>query len=204
MTASMGNMPLWAKYASGGAGLGAASQFGGQGVNDFLWGTDFSKMDTMSPEQIQQLQQILQSLSQDGQLGQGYGQSLSGLQEMLDPSSAAMQRFEAPHLQQFEQQTIPGIAERFAGAGAQGGALSSSGFGQSLSSAGSQLQTQLAGMKSGLQQQAMRDLMQQYQGMSGQALGAQSFGYKQPQQGFVPQMLSAFAQGAGKATMGGF
>jgi len=173
-------------------------------IADWLFGTDFEKMPTMTKEQTALLNQILASLGQEGQLGQAYGQGLGGLQEMLDPSSAAYQRFEAPYMQQFQQETIPGLAEQFAGAGAQGGALSSSGFGQALSSAGANLQTQLAGMKSGLQQQAIRDIMQQYSGMAGMGMGAQPFGYKAPQEGALMKFLAAFAQGAGRGATGGF
>lgn len=196
------NIPLWMKYFGGGAGLGAASQFGGKGLNDFLFGTDYEKMDVLSPEQQNLLNDILGSLG-GGQLGQAYGQGLSGLQEMLDPSSAAYQRFEAPYLQQFEQQTVPGLAERFAGAGAQGGALSSSGFGQALSSAGANLQTELAGMKAGLQQQAIRDILGQYNKMAGVGLGTSAFGYKQPQQGFLQQLLAAYASKGFPGLQGG-
>ena len=118
------------------------------------------KFEQFTPEQQQLFQRIMQMTGEGSDLDQGYGDSISQLQEYLDPSSAAYQRFAAPYMQQFEQETIPGIAERFAGQGAMGGALSSSGFGQALSSAGSNLQTQLAGMKTDLQRQAMNDLMQ--------------------------------------------
>jgi uncharacterized phage infection (PIP) family protein YhgE len=151
------------------------------------------KFQQYTPEQEQALSGLMQMLGQEGQLGQGYGQGLSGLQEMLDPSSAAYQRFEAPHLQQFEQQTVPGLAERFAGAGAQGGALSSSGFGQALGAAGGQLQTQLAGMKAGLQQEAIRDILSQYRGMLGTGLSAQPFGYSY--QPGSPGLLSEAVRG---------
>ena len=192
-------------YASGGALGGAAmNKFAPKGLMDFLFGTDFEKMDTMSPEQKQFFESIFGQLGEDGQLGQAYGQGMGNLQEMLDPSSAAYQRFEAPYMQQFNQETVPGLAERFAGAGAQGGALSSSGFGQALSSAGSNLQTQLAGMKSNLQRQAVGDIMSQYNSMAGMGMGAQPFGYKQPQQGFLPQMMAAGAKGAASAFSGGF
>ncbi len=178
--------------ALGGA-LGLLGGFGGGGQKDKM-----RQFETMLPEQKKQLLQYLQMLGPQGQMGQGFQQGLGGLTEMLDPSSAAYQRFEAPHLQQFEQQTVPGLAERFAGAGPMSGALSSSGFGQSLGAAGSQLQTQLAGMKAGLQQNAIRDIMSQYQGMSGQAMGAQPFGYTyQPgSPGFGQSMLTGWA-GAG-------
>jgi hypothetical protein len=197
----MNNQDYMAMFTSGYGAGPAAKKIGGQGLMDFLFGTGFQKMDTMTPEQQQFLSQIMSQLN-DGQLGQGYVQGLSGLMGMMDPSSAAYQRFEQPYMKQFNEQTVPQLAERFAGAGAQGGALSSSGFGQALSSAGSQLQTSLAGMKAGLQQNAIRDILNQYKSMAGIGLGAQPFGYQQPQQGFVPGIFNSFAQGAGKA-MGG-
>lgn len=179
----------WGAAIGGVLGL-LGGGFGGKGKKD-----QFRQIETMSPQQKQILSHLAQMLGPEGQMGQAYGQGLGGLQEMMDPSSAAYQRFEAPHLQQFEQQTIPGLAERFAGAGPMGGALSSSGFGQSLGAAGSQLQTNLAGMKAGLQQQAIRDILQQYQGMTGQALSAKPFGYTyQPgSPSFGQSMLTSWA-----------
>ena len=150
----------------------------------------------MTPEQQAQLSQLLQLLAPEGQLGQGYQQGLAGLLEMMNPSSEAQQRFADPYMQQFEQQTVPGLAERFAGAGATGGALSSSGFGQALGGAGAGLQTQLAGLKSQLQGSAIKDILGQYQGLSDRALGASPFDYyQQPgQQGLGTSLLQGYAQ----------
>ena len=158
---------------------------------------------TLNPQQQQLLEQILSMVGGGGQLGEAYGDSLSQLQEYLDPTSAAYQRFAAPEMQQFEQETVPGLAERFAGAGAMGGGLSSSGFGQALSSAGGQLQTRLAGMKAGLQQQALRDIMGQYGQLSQQGLGTQPFGYtyQQGSPSLAESMLQAYA-GAGFPGLG--
>ena len=131
---------------------------------------------------------------------------MGGLQQFLDPSSEAYQKFADPYMRQFEQQTVPQLAERFAGAGAMGGALSSSGFGQALSSAGANLQSELASMKTGLQRQAISDMMQQYQSMLGQGLGAQPFAYTKPTEGFLQNLLSGLAQkgaSAGLAYLGG-
>ena len=61
-------------------------------------------------------------------------------------------------MQQYEQHTIPGHAERFAGMGGMGGGLSSSGFGQSLSSAGGNLQSLLAALKSSLDRMQLKAL----------------------------------------------
>jgi hypothetical protein len=169
------------------------------GIWDTLFGSQgkTEKLPTMNPQQLEQLQQIMQMLSPEGKLGQGQAMSLDRLMEMLDPSSEAQQRFADPYMQQFEQQTVPGLAERFAGAGATGGALSSSGFGQALGGAGAGLQSQLAGLKSQLQQSAMKDLMGQYQNLSQTAMGAQPFAYQQQpgQQGLVQGALQGWAGG---------
>ena len=159
------------------------------------------QLPTMNPEQEQQLQALLQMLSPQGQLGQAQSQGLEQLTQLMDPSASAYQRFAQPYMNEFEQQTIPGLAERFAGMGANSGALSSSGFGQALSSAGAGLQSNLAGMKSELQQQAIRDIMQQYQGLTGQALGQKPFGY-QHSQGGPGLMGSALAGYASKGFPG--
>jgi len=116
----------------------------------------------------------------------------------MDPSSQAVDQFAQPYMDQFNQQTIPQLSERFAGmGGGMGGGLSSSGFGQALGAAGGNLQTQLAALKAGLGQQAAQSLMGQYGQMSGQALGKSPFGYMHQQgtQGFLPQALSAYMQG---------
>jgi hypothetical protein len=161
---------------------------------DFLFGKEdkVKKLESLSPEQKQILQQLLGNIQGLGGQG-GYGQAINLLQQYLDPNSEVYGNFEAPYRQEFEQQTIPNIAERFAGAGAQGGALSSSGFGQALGAAGANLQTNLAQMKSGLQRQSIQDILGQYSTMTGQGLGIQPFAYynKPGHQGFLPTALSS-------------
>tara|TARA_R110002126_G_scaffold103876_1_gene237057 strand:- start:1803 stop:2513 length:711 start_codon:yes stop_codon:yes gene_type:complete len=176
--------------AVGGLFGGLTGGFGGGSKPEQM-----QQLPTMSPEQQQQLQQLMQMLAPEGQLGQGYGQGLQQLMEMMDPSSEAQQRFADPMMQQFNQQTIPGIAERFAG-GAQGGALSSSGFGQALGGAASGLQSNLAALKSQLQQGAIKDIMQQYGNASTSAMNAQPFGYyqKPAQQGMGSSLLQGYSQ----------
>jgi len=168
---------------------------------DFLTGgrDKVKKLDTMTPEQKQFLQEFLSMLSGGGGLGQGFGASTDYLRQLMDPSSEAVSQFTKPYQQQFEQQTVPMLAERFAGkGGGLGGGLSSSGFGQSLSAAGGNLQATLAALKAGLGQQAAGQLMQTYGNMAGQALGARPFGYMhQPGgTGLIGQAASGWA-GAG-------
>jgi len=164
-------------------------------LEKFMGGDKMKKVPTYTKEQNALLKQILGMLNPGGQLGQGYGQSLDYQKQLMDPSSEAVNQFAQPYMQEFEQQTVPGLAERFAGMGAMGGGLSSSGFGQSLSSAGGNLQSQLAALKAGLGQQAAQSLMGQYGGMAGMGLGAQPFGYQQ--QG--PSMLGGLIGAWGKA-----
>lgn len=171
---------------------------------DFLFGSDkMKKVDTMTKEQQSILNNLMRMLSPQGQLGQGYQQGLGLQQQYMDPNSEAVNQFTQPYMNEFNQQTVPGLAERFSGMGAMGGGLSSSGFGQALSSAGGNLQSQLAQLKAGLGQQAAQSLMGQYGQMSGQGLSAQPFGYAKPQQGLVPSFLGSWGQG-GFPGLGGY
>lgn len=160
---------------------------------DFLFGSKdkTKKLPTMAPDQQQLLSQLVQMLGGGGQLGGLYQQGLAGLGEQMDISPEAFERFSEPYMRQFEEETIPGLAERFAGRGA----LASSGFGQALGAAGGGLQSQLAQLKSQLQQSALGDIMQQYQTGAGRALGAQPFGYQQQagSAGLIPTAVTKWA-----------
>jgi hypothetical protein len=154
----------------------------------------FGKVSTMTKDQQRILNQLSQMLGPDGQLGQGYQGALQYQQDLMDPNSEAVRQFSQPYMNQFEQQTVPGLAERFAGMGGMGGGLSSSGFGQSLSAAGGNLQAQLAALKAGLGQQAAGQLMSQYGQMANMGLNAQPFMYTQPQTGAFPNFLQSWGQ----------
>ncbi len=149
------------------------------------------KFEQFSPEQQKLFQNFIGMLTQQGG---GIGGAFNVLNQYLDPESEAYKNMEAPYMQQFNEQIIPQLAERFAGAGGgMGGALSSSGFGQALGAAGSQLQTNLAAMKTGLQRQAAGDIF----GLAQGALGQQPFGYRNVQgyAGLLPQIAGQGAQG---------
>jgi hypothetical protein len=148
---------------------------------------------TLNPMQ-QQLQQQLQSGLQGGpsnMMGMGY------LQQLMSNDPQAFAEYEAPALRQFQQQIVPGIAERFSGMGM--GAQGSSAFGQQLASAGGRLSQDLAAQRAGLRQGAMQNLM----GMYGQAMqpGFQNY-YQQPTQGMFPGLIGGAGQGAGYGAMG--
>lgn len=138
------------------------------GLNDMLFGKkeSFEQLPTMDPQQMQLWQQLLGGLS-GGNAGSGpMGSGMNFLQGILGGDTS---KFEAPLMRQFQEKTIPGIAERFSGMGS--GAQSSSAFGQQLGAAGAGLQENLGALRGGLQMQALGPLMQMLQ----QAMGNRSF-----------------------------
>ncbi len=145
--------------------------------SNFAGGGGPQKMRTKSRGQERAINSQLKQARGMERAGGGYSSALDLLKGYLDPNSDIYQNFEAPYMQQFEQQTVPMLAERFAGAGAMGGGLSSSGFGQSLSSAGANLQTNLAQMKSGMQNQAIQSLIQQYNQLISSGTSPDLFAY---------------------------
>lgn len=165
---------------------------------EFLFGSGdkLKKVKQFTPEQMQMLKSITDALMDQGG---GFQGAFNVLNQYLNPESDVYKSLEAPYLRQFEQETVPMLAERFAGfGGGMGGGLSSSGFGQALGAAGAGLQENLAAMKTGLQRQSAGDIF----GLMQQALGAQPFGYERVQggPGYIPTMVGQGMKGFG----GGF
>lgn len=162
---------------------------------EFLWGkkNKLKQKPTYTPEQQQFLNQIIGNLSNMDE--NGFNQAMDYYKQLLQPGSEAEQAYTAPIMREFEEQTLPGIAERFAGAGA----LSSSGFGQALSSAGAGLQERLAQLRAGLQQQAAQAITGNYYQQGGMALQAQPYAYveKPGGVGMVQSGYNAFLHGLG-------
>lgn len=179
--------------AAVGGGLGALLGLLGGGSNRM------QRVKTLSKAQQGILNQLVQMINPEGSVGSGYGEATALQRQLMNPSSQAVQQFTQPYMDQFQNQIIPQLAERFAGKGALGGGLSSSGFAQALGTAGSQLQNQLAALKAGLGQNAAQSLMSQYGNLAGTALSAQPFGYARPQQ----NAAQGFAQGYMQAGMPG-
>jgi hypothetical protein len=162
-------------------------------------------------ELIQNLMNMLQGGGAYGQAQQGFGQAQDYLSGLLGPG--AFEQFAQPYNQQFEQQVMPRIAERFAGFGNTSGALSSSGFAQALAGGASDFQSKLAQLFTQLQQNAAGQLSQNY-GTTGQlfnqqaqiGLGYEPFAYyQQPgSQGNLATLLAALAKAGAGAAGGGF
>lgn len=165
------------------------------GIFDMLFGKkeQMQQTPTMNPQQQQLLQQLLSGLSGGGFGGGAMGTGMQNLSDILSGSPEAFEKFEAPYKTQFEQSTVPKLAEMFSGMGS--GAQGSSAFGQQLGAAGSGLSEQLASLRGGLQQNAMSQL----QGMMGQGMGARTFEnvYRPGNSGFMGGMGQGLSQGLG-------
>ena len=117
------------------------------GIGQFLFGSNdkFRRMPTETPEQqglhgnlLQNAMQLSQQNAQMAQPGGGYNNAQNYYNSIFQPGNQAYEQFASPFMNQFQEQILPMLAERFAGQGA----LSSSGFGQALGGAGAGLQYQ--------------------------------------------------------------
>lgn len=164
---------------------------------DFLFGSPekHERVSTLGKDQEPLLQQLLASLQGRG-AGGGFGSSADYFYNILNDNPELMQQFMAPEMRRFNEQTIPGLAEQFAGMGS--GGLSSSGFRNAAVNAGTDLQERLGAIRAGLKQNAAS-------GLSG--LGQQGLGnYTQDvatQQG-SPGLFSTIGPGIGTAIGGAF
>lgn len=131
-------------------------------------------------------QQGLQSQLQGG-VGAQLPQAFEYLQQILSGDPAMISKFEAPARRAFEEQTLPSIAERFTGMGAQ----KSSAFGQQLGQAGAGLEESLSAQRAGLQGNALSQL----QGLLGGAMTPSFENVVRPgTQGFVGGAAQSFSQ----------
>lgn len=162
---------------------------------DFLFGKEHKskneQLSTMTPEQTQFLQMMMGGLQSPMQAGMG------NLQQLLSGSPEAFAQYEAPYKREFNERTIPGLAERFSslGAGAQG----SSAFGQQMGQAGAGLSETLAALRGQLQQNALSQL----QGFAGMGMGAKQFENMYTPAHRDQGFLQAMAPGIGAALGGG-
>ena len=182
------------------------SPLASKGGRNFLFGSpdELNKVATGTKEQKALHNNIL-SRAMGMQQGQGgYDLANQYYNNLLGENQGqAFDQFSQPYMQQFQEQVLPQIAERFAGMGA----LSSSGFGQALGGAASGLQSQLAQLFSQLQSQAAGQQYNQYNQFGQQqndlaqmGLNYQPFAYKHTpgSQGFLGTAL-----GAAGAALGG-
>lgn len=171
--------------------IGAAGLIGSSAISRGGNKSKLTQRNTQTPGQ-RRLSDFMTDQSQ-----QSIGPAFDLLRQYMDPSSQATSAFAEPYIRQFNEQTIPQLAERFAGAGATGGALSSSAFGQSLGAAGGKLQTDLAALKGGLGQKSLSDILNLALNLTGQ----KNFGYSQQpaQTGFGESLFGNYVQGLGQS-----
>lgn len=134
------------------SGIGAAS---GIGSNNQQFGSTYSKKARSTLDQILddvRSMKSAQDVTQNPQFNTGtnYLNSLYNDQDFFN-------RFEAPLQRQFQEQTIPDLANRFASMGS-GGSLGSTGFRNQLAREGSNLSTNIGALRAGLQQQSLPQL----------------------------------------------
>jgi hypothetical protein len=133
----------------------------------------------------------------EGGLQGGMGDMFSYIQQLLSQDPQAMQQFEAPMMRQFEQSTVPMIAERFAGMGSHG-AQNSSAMQQTMGQAGRELSENLGALRGQLGMGAMSQLQNLLQ--QGMRPTFENV-YMQPTQGALGGMMAGAGTGAGM--MGG-
>jgi hypothetical protein len=161
---------------------------------------------TYGKNQLGMIDQIMNQLGgmrgqSDITQNQNYGQGQEWLQSIFnDPEF--FNKFEAPMQRQFQEETVPGLANRFAGMGS-GGALGSTAFRNQLGREGGNLQTNIAAMRGGLQQQAIPQLMgyaqqpaSNFMSLLQSVMNPTQNTYQGPTPGFMGSLAAPFAQGA--------
>ena len=125
--------------------------------------------------------------------GGSFGASADYYRNLLSDNPQDFQAMAAPEMRQFNEQTIPGLSEQFAGMGS--GGLSSSGFRNAAVGAGTDLSERLGALRAQLRQSGAAGLMNL--GQQGLQQTSQNV-YTQGQPGFV----DAIGKGIGGAATG--
>lgn len=186
------------------------------GLGDFLFGSDpkVEKLPLLNKGQERLLNRATGGLARQGMpqfldQTQGYNQGLNYLLNLYNQSPDAFDKFKAPYMRQFQQEVVPGIAERFSSMGA--GSRNSSAFNQAMARAGEGLSGTLASQMEGLKSNLLSQLlgfssapMSQYQNLLNGLLGVRSFEniYQPGTQGMVAPMMGGLASGIGMALGG--
>lgn len=186
--------------------FGPINPFGKGGLSG-LFGDEgqAEQLDMWNPEQKQASLKFFNNPLENSAL---YGAGSSYLQNLLSGNPNAAAEFNAPYLQQFNQQIIPGLSERFAGMGTGAGGLNSSGFNQTLAQAGSGLQSTLAQLRQQLMSQASQQALgyaqQPYSNLlAGLNLRPFENIYKPPTQGIGQSILGGIGGALGGFALGG-
>lgn len=138
------------------------------GLKDFLFGRGekYQQVPTYSKEQMALLNRLLGGIGSPPNIGQmpGYGAGLGYLEDLYSNDPQAFDKFSAPAQRQFNEQVVPGLAERFSELGGR----NSSAFRNALLGAGETLTEQLQAQREGLRSQNLGSLLGYLQAPSNQ------------------------------------
>lgn len=145
-------MMLLAGLASGGIGA--------------LTGEKGKQGSTYNKNQLSGMDAILNQIkggiggpNQDITQNQNYQQGSDWLSNLFGNDQGFWNQFEAPLQRKFSEETTPDLANRFASMGS-GGSLGSTGFRNQLAREGSNLGTNIAALRGGMQQQGVGQALQ--------------------------------------------
>ncbi len=177
--------------------------FGSQGKQGSSYGRNQLSM-------IDQILQQIKGMQSQGQgditQNQGYQQGQEWLNNLFnDPEF--FKNMEAPAQRQFQEQTVPDLANRFASMGS-GGSLGSTGFRNQLAREGSNLHTNIAALRGGMQQQGVNQALNyaqqpfnNYAQLSQLGLTPTNNTYQPPSTGFWGSMVPSAITGASQYYM---
>jgi len=153
----------------------------------------YHRKPNMLPDQQASFERAIQNPLETNPL---YQAGANYVQNLLQGGPGAFEQFEAPLMRQFNEQVIPGIAERFAGAGTGAGAMSSSALNQALARAAERLTESLGAQRANLTygalNQGLQYAQQPYSNVYQQSQISPYQYIEEPgQQGFFPAVASA-------------
>lgn len=140
--------------------------------------------------------QLIQAMQSQG-AGGAYGTVADYYRDLLSNDPQALDQMVAPEMRRFNEQTIPDLAEQYAGMGS--GGLSSSGFQNASVNAGTDLAERIAAIRAGLREQGAAGLA----GLGSQSMQPTMTPIHRPAtEGFGGALLNAGATGLGTALAG--
>ncbi len=178
------------------------------GLTGGLTGEKGKQGSTFNKNQLQGIDQILndvRGMRNQGQQDITKNENFQGGQDWLSSlfnDQDFFNKFEAPMTRNYQENILPELSNRFSAMGSGGGADSSA-FQNALGRSGVDLQTNLAALRGGMQQQGVGQSLQYAQQpfqnmmqMLQQAMQPTQNTYQGPSQGLFGSLAAPFAQGA--------
>ncbi len=175
-------------------GLGIGAGFPKKTYRDLLVGRPEVRenVSTLRPEQEGLYNNAVNAGMAPG-AGGSFGDSADYYRNLLSDNPADLDAMVAPEMRRFNQQTIPGLAEQFAGMGS--GALDSSGFRNASINAGTDLAERIASIRAGIRERGAQGLSNI--GQIGLQPYSQNMITEQGSQGILPGLASVAGTAAG-------